>query len=343
MKRSFAILLAVAVFAACGTRPEATLNVTVTGVDEGTVVYLMNYPPTAILDSAVVEGGKFRFEFADTYPSGRILKFDADSGMYPFIVEAGAITATVNPNEGAVFSGTPANDSWNSFRDDAVELEAKLYASELRSDYDAAMEEYNEYIAKVVRANANTVFAAFLMDMQSQSETSFAVMDSLLNLVSGAPANAFTERVRERRDLLARTSVGKPAPDFTLDSPDGAPFTLSSLRGKLVLIDFWASWCGPCREENPNVVKLYDRFRNKGFEIVGVSVDENRAAWLETIEEDGLIWIQVLDAKGVVGDLYQVKFIPHTVLVSPDGVIITKDLRGEGLEAKVAEILDVTK
>ncbi len=162
MKRSFAILLAVAVFAACGTRPEATLNVTVTGVDEGTVVYLMNYPPTAILDSAVVEGGKFRFEFADTYPSGRILKFDADSGMYPFIVEAGAITATVNPNEGAVFSGTPANDSWNSFRDDAVELEAKLYASELRSDYDAAMEEYNEYIAKVVRANANTVFAAFL-------------------------------------------------------------------------------------------------------------------------------------------------------------------------------------
>jgi peroxiredoxin len=167
-------------------------------------------------------------------------------------------------------------------------------------------------------------------------------VDSVLTIVAGAPANPFTEALQKRRDLLAASAVGQKAPDFSQAQPDGTPLSLSELEGQLVLIDFWASWCGPCRRENPNVVKLYDRFHDKGFEILGVSLDDDRDSWLEAIEADGLRWKHVSDLGGwsnVVAKQYAVNSIPHTVLVGPDGVIIAKNLRGAELEAKVAEIL----
>jgi peroxiredoxin len=345
MKKSFAILFAIGTLVACGPKPEATLRVTVTGVDEGAMVYLMDFPthpPQTTLDSTVVVDGKFGFEFADAYPSGRIIQFNVGDGkvMYPFVLEPGAISGTVKLGETAVFTGTPTNDALNATREGAAELEARLNVSDLsRSDYNAVMREYNQYKAKVVQDNENTVLAAYLLDMQSRSETSFDVVDSLLNLLSGTPANAFTDRLQEHRDRLAKVAVGRPAPDFTLDSPDGTPCSLSSLRGKLVLIDFWASWCGPCRAENPNVVAMYDRFKDKGFEILGVSVDDDREAWLKAVDEDDLTWIQVHDTQDLSNDLYQVQFIPHTVLVDADGIIVAKDLHGAELEAKVAEML----
>ncbi len=133
------------------------------------------------------------------------------------------------------------------------------------------------------------------------------------------------------------------APDFSQTQPDGTQLSLSQLRGKLVLIDFWASWCVP---ENPNVVRVYNKYHDKGFEIIGVSLDNDREAWLKAIEEDGLGWHHVSDLGGwqnVVAKQYAVLSIPHTVLVGTDGVIIAKNLRGAALEAKVAEILGDTK
>ena len=140
---------------------------------------------------------------------------------------------------------------------------------------------------------------------------------------------------------MEASADGGTAPDFKQATPDGKQFGLSDLRGKVVLIDFWASWCGPCRRENPNVVKLYNRFKDKGFDILGVSLDTDRARWLGAIEADGLVWPQVSDLKGwqnEVGQLYGVRSIPHTVLVDREGKIIAKNLRGAALEAKVAEI-----
>jgi thiol-disulfide isomerase/thioredoxin len=131
-------------------------------------------------------------------------------------------------------------------------------------------------------------------------------------------------------------------PDIKLKNPEGKEIALSSLKGKLVLIDFWASWCGPCRKENPNVVRLYNAYKNKGFEIYSVSLDEEKEKWVKAIEKDGLKWIHVSDLGGwqsSVCSQFNISSIPFTILVSKDGKIIAKGLRGKELEDKVKEIL----
>ena len=136
--------------------------------------------------------------------------------------------------------------------------------------------------------------------------------------------------------LSSQTSIGSVAPDFTQNDPNDKPIKLSDFRGKYVLIDFWASWCGPCRQENPNVVRAYAQFKNKNFEILGVSLDNPNAktAWLNAIEKDNLTWPQVSDLQGwknKVAVLYGVQSIPQNYLLDPKGVIIAKNLRGEEL------------
>lgn len=136
--------------------------------------------------------------------------------------------------------------------------------------------------------------------------------------------------------------VGSVAPDFTQDSPEGKPISLSSLRGKVVLIDFWASWCRPCRMENPNVLKVYNKYHNKGFEILGVSLDKSKDAWTGAIKQDGLPWKHVSDLQfwnNAVAQQYGVSAIPYTVLVDREGKVLAKNLRGPALEEKLAEVL----
>lgn len=145
------------------------------------------------------------------------------------------------------------------------------------------------------------------------------------------------------REYEVIASGKKSAPEIDLESPEGKKIKLSSLRGKVVLIDFWASWCGPCRKENPNVVKLYNKYKNKGFTIYSVSLDTDVSSWTHAIEQDGLIWpSHVSDLLGWKTDLvklYKFQGIPHTVLVGKDGNIIAEGLRGQALENKLAEIL----
>lgn len=155
------------------------------------------------------------------------------------------------------------------------------------------------------------------------------------------PESEIAQRFVTEVEQMAMLAIGQVAPDIALPNPDGDTVRLSSLRGKYVLVDFWAKWCKPCRIENPNVVRVYNKYNDKGFEVYGVSLDRRREDWLQAIEEDGLVWTQVSDLKfwnSKAAEIYNIKAIPFAVLLDPNGVIIAKNLRGQALDDKLEEI-----
>ena len=174
-------------------------------------------------------------------------------------------------------------------------------------------------------------------------EPDISLMETAYNkLAKKMPNSKYTKDLKVAIDAVSPLEIGGLAPDLELQDFNGKTIKLSSLRGKVVLIDFWASWCGPCRRENPNVVKLYNEYKNKGFEIYGVSLDENGDKWKAAVQNDGLTWIHVSDLKGwqsIAARIYQVSSIPYTVLIDKNGRVLAKELRGAALETKLAEIL----
>ncbi len=178
----------------------------------------------------------------------------------------------------------------------------------------------------------------------------FAMVDSSLTLLypeSDAVQDLHrqVEELRQRMKMdelsASRLAIGAEAPEIALPSPSGDTIVLSSLRGKIVLLDFWASWCSPCRRENPNLVKNYNKYKDKGFEIYQVSLDKTKAAWLKGIEDDGLEWIHVSDVmywNSIVVPIFNIQGIPMSYLLDKEGKIIAHNLRGEQLGAKLEEI-----
>ncbi|AII53746.1 TlpA disulfide reductase family protein [Hymenobacter sp. APR13] len=198
-------------------------------------------------------------------------------------------------------------------------------------------------IKALVQQNPKSVVSAFVVANLINPEEQFGFVDSMTTqFKTTLPDSRYTKALVAKVEPMRSTAVGAAAPEISLLAPDGKPLPLSSLRGKYVLIDFWASWCGPCRRENPNVVRAYNKYKGKGFEIYGVSFDQDRGKWLKAIEADGLTWKHVSDLKGwesAAGQTYSIKSIPASVLLDPQGRIIGKNLRGEALEAKLASVL----
>jgi thiol-disulfide isomerase/thioredoxin len=201
--------------------------------------------------------------------------------------------------------------------------------------------EHQKKVAEVVSKNTGSLAALAGIQQLTPDEYMDIYKKVYADLSAKYPNSKYLANLKKNVEAYSRVSGGSVAPDFTLNTPEGKPLALSSLRGKIVMIDFWASWCGPCRKENPNVYKVYKKFHDKGFDILAVSLDDEKGKWLAAIEKDGLPWHHVSDLKGwdsEAAKLYGVDAIPFTVLLDKEGKIIGKGLRGSELEDKLEEL-----
>lgn len=225
----------------------------------------------------------------------------------------------------------------------AVNEKDKIKAEEIREEYMAFEKQYAENLKDHIRSmgvSVATFYALSTLDWDKE----FVFADSVVDVFNKEmPDSKYTEALVSRADQMRSTAIGSVAPEIALPNPEGEIVKLSSLRGNYVLLDFWAAWCGPCRRENPNVVRMYNKYNDKGFEVYSVSLDKTKEKWLKAIEDDNLSWTHVSDLKyfnSEAAQTYQVQAIPYTLLLDKEGRIIGKNLRGKELENKLEEIFE---
>ncbi|AKD57347.1 TlpA disulfide reductase family protein [Spirosoma radiotolerans] len=368
---SVASLIALSLTAnAQGTKP-FTVTGKINKATPGSYVYLeTNSQPTHKIDSAKVTAGNMFTLNSKVADGGEVFVLNVGGNQKMALLVEGGETLNVQADGFVMDAKTGQIGKATVTGSKNMEYYGKLSA--LRTEMEAKVKNWNKEVAAATEKKDNKritqieqAYQAAEQDVVSKVKAMLPEMGTslvslfALNFINIDSDFATYESLAQRfekenpnsphaKSLIGRVarikgvSVGAPAPEIALNDTTGTPVPLSSLRGKYVLIDFWASWCGPCRAENPNVVRMYNKFKDKGFAIYSVSLDQAKANWTKAIRNDNLTWTHVSDLKfwqSAAAQQYGVQAIPATFLLDKDGKIIAKNLRGEALEQKLEEIL----
>lgn len=326
--------------------------------DEAYLIELKNNKPDTLTKAAIIDGA-FKMTGQVKELTTCQLVFKGLRGGMPIFIENTDYVVTLSRQDTKVEGGGDAQKLSNQFNDlqlavskKSRELQSQFQAAQqsgdkekmeaIKNEYSQAFDEMQTNMNALIKANPNSVVSAFYVYTSMQGAEYEPLKAKYDLLGDKAKSTEMGKAIAEKLNKMESLSVGQVAPDFTLETPDGGQLSLYQVKGKLKLIDFWASWCGPCRGENPHVVALYNEYHPKGLEIISVSLDNQKNAWVKAIQDDGLIWQHCSDLKGWQSSavqLYQVTAIPHTVLLDENNRIIAKNLRGDALKAKVAELL----
>jgi len=377
MKNGILFLIVLVTLISCNQEPEGyTINGTLTGgLEEGTNVFLKrigdNNQPIEV-DTATITDGKFQFKGVSTTPELHYIFVDKIKGYTAVILENGTIDFSAQKDSlgFASIEGTLQNDVFadyleksralsqqaRSIQDDLQKAtqngspEATIIA--LRDEMQELQEEYKGFELEYIKSHPNALISALLLDRAVASKaidseeikTMYeALSPEIMNSKPGKRVLEGIEKLKKSEEAKKNTSVGAKAPDFSGPNPEGKTIALRDVMGKVTLVDFWAAWCRPCRAENPNVVAVYNKYHEKGLNIVGVSLDRTAEAWKKAIADDRLEWNHISNIAyfdDEIAKLYNVDAIPAAFLLDENGVIVAKNLRGPALEEKVAELLN---
>ncbi|MEY2692620.1 MAG: hypothetical protein RIT03_1010 [Bacteroidota bacterium] len=376
--RTFLVLTAAAVVFSCNKagENEYIITGTIKGIADGKKVFLEVQDDMTgafkALDTVKVEGGKFTIKGSAKGADINLIQIESVNGKIPFILENGDIEMDINKDSLNLVkvTGTYNNDELTAYRELGTKIQKDMMKFQkdnmvkmnqaqqkkdtvtintLRKAYFKFQEDFAKQSEEYVKTHPKSFISLLIIESLFQQMVDPAKITKYFNgLDKELKANKHGKKIKSQLDLLnkpaapAGVEVGSIAPDFSAPGPDGKVISLKQSMGKVTLVDFWASWCNPCRAENPNNVALYNEFHAKGLNIIGVSLDKDAAKWKEAIAKDKLAWPQISNLKywdEPIRVTYGVESIPATFLLDANGTVVAKDLTGAALKAKVAELL----
>ena len=339
------------------------INGTVEGIENGDTLYLTSDMETGVpQDTLIVEDGKFSLSGeTDSVYLCMIYSATRNEVNIPFFMEPGNIRITLIDKPGASrVSGTNANEEWQRLNDSVMvigkeinKIAEHIYGNNVSMEeqklglqrIDKLNEHFSHVILEATERNIDNEFGYFLLTYYPEELISNANRERLINkLPDEMRSRPVIKQMEESIRAAAKTAEGAVISNFKQSTPDGEELSIMDevRQHKVTVIDFWASWCGPCQQEMPNMIEMYNKYKDSGLGIVGVSLDSDRDSWLQATSKLGITWPQMSDLNGwenAAAQMFNVTAIPHTIVVDQDGKILRRGLRGQELDAFIAEQL----